>query len=322
VLKKVLAVGDVNIDIILTGLTGMPSAEQEVLARGMQTVVGGQAGTLARALARLGWDVSFAGRVGDDEPGRRARAALQDAGVDTAGLIVDTSLPTGATVVLSAGTERAYATFPGCLAAVSAADVGPALLSAAGHVHVGSPFLLPGLQPGLAGLLAEAHRRGLTTSLDPGWDPGGRWEDGLREVLPHVDVFLPNSAEAAAITGIDEPEGALAALRRRAGTVVIKMGREGCLAADGTGAVRCAGFAVQALDVTSAGDIFNAGFLHGFLCGWDLAASARFAGACGALSVSRPGSAGMVTGAAQVREFLGQREHEARVSAISTGGTG
>jgi sugar/nucleoside kinase (ribokinase family) len=320
--KRILVVGDVNTDIILTGLPGMPAAEREVVARGMQSVVGGQAGTLARALSRLGWRVSFVGRVGDDEPGRRARGALEEAGVDTGGLLVDETLATGTTVVLSAGTERAYATFPGCLAAVRAADVTPALMDGAAHLHVGSPFLLPALRPGLAGLLAEAHRRGLTTSLDPGWDPEERWEDGLREVLPRLDLFLPNTAEAAAVTGVGEPEGALAALRRAAGTVVIKMGRDGCLAADGTGALRCPGFAVEAFDVTSAGDVFNAGFLHGFLGGWPLAETAKFAVACGALSVSRPGSAGLVTGTAQVREFLERRGGEARVSAISTGGTG
>jgi sugar/nucleoside kinase (ribokinase family) len=319
--KRVLVVGDVNTDIILTGLPGMPAAEQEVLARGMDTVVGGQAATLARALARLGREVTFVGRVGDDECGARARRALEEAGVDTRGLAVDPALPTAATVVLSAGTDRGYATFPGCLAAMKATDVTPALFSGAEHLHVGSFFLLSGLRPGVGALLREARSRGLTTSLDSGWDPSGEWADDLGAVLPLVDVFLPNEAEAMAITRTESAEKALAVLRRGARTIVVKRGARGCIACSERAALRCPAFAVDALDVTSAGDIFNAGFLHGFLEGWGPDESLRFASACGALSVSRPGSAGLMTGARQVEQFLEERGKEIIVSALSMGGT-
>jgi sugar/nucleoside kinase (ribokinase family) len=318
--SRVLVVGDVNVDIVLTGLPRMPQAEQEMLAAGMHTVVGGQAGTIARALARLGEDVDFVGRVGADDFGARARGALADAGVDTRGLVVDRSLPTGATVVLSAGTERAYATFPGCLAAVRASDVAPELLPGARHLHVGSYFLLSALRPEVGGLFLEARRRGLTTSLDPGWDPAGAWAQDILAVLPLVDVFLPNRAEAMAMTGAKSVDEALAALRGNGRTVVVKMGADGCLAARGEETLFCPAFAVDALDVTSAGDIFNAGFLHGFLRGWSLEESLRFAGACGALSVSRPGSSGMVSGAGQVEQFLDARGSEACARRIQNGG--
>jgi sugar/nucleoside kinase (ribokinase family) len=314
--KRVLVVGDVNIDIILTGLPGMPVAEQEMLARGMETVVGGQAGTIARALARLGQEVDFVGRVGNDDRGAQACRALSDAGIDTRGIVIDPSLPTGATVVLSTGTERGFATFPGCLAAMKAADVTPALLSRAAHLHVGSFFLLSALRPDVGGLLGEARRRGLTTSLDPGWDPRVEWADDIRAVLPLVDVFLPNAAEAMAISGMGSPEKALAELHRGAAAVVVKMGAQGCIACNTKEALRCPAFAVEARDVTSAGDIFNAGFLHGFLEGWGLAESLRFADACGALAVCRPGSAGIVTGVRQVEQFLAERGKEISVSSL------
>jgi sugar/nucleoside kinase (ribokinase family) len=318
--KRVLVVGDVNMDIILTGLPSMPIAEREILARGMETIVGGQAGTIARALARLGREVTFAGRVGDDDFGAQARRALAEAGVDTGGVVVDRSQRTGATVVLSAGTERGYATFPGCLAEVKVSDVTPALLSRAEHLHVGSFFLLTALRPDLPALLGDARRQGLTTSLDPGWDPSGEWAEDLRGVLPLVDVFLPNAAEAMAITATKSPEEALAALHRGARTVVVKMGAQGCIACNEKEALRCPAFPVDVLDVTSAGDIFNAGFLHGFLDGWSLAESLRFAAACGALSVCRPGSDGMLTDARQVEQFLAERGREIRVREISSGG--
>ena len=318
--KRVLAVGDVNMDIVFTGLAGMPVPEQETLAQGMDIVVGGQAGTISRALARLGWHVTFVGRVGDDDFGRQARHALVAAGVDIGGVVVDPALRTGATVVLSTGTERAYATFAGSIAEVKLPDVTPALLSRADHLHVGSFFLLTVLRPDMRELLQEARRRGLTTSMDPGWDPRRQWGNDIRAVLPFIDVFLPNEAEAMAITSTDTPEKALAALSGDVRTVVVKRGAEGCLAGNGDITLRCPAFKVKALDVTSAGDIFNAGFLHGFLNGWGLEEAVRFAGACGAMSVSRAGSAGMMTGVEQVEEFLAARGNTISVRAIPTGG--
>ena len=320
--KRVLAVGDVNMDIIFTGLSGMPVSEQETLAQGMDTVVGGQAGTIARALARLGWNVTFVGRVGDDDFGMQALHALVAAGIDIGGVVVDPALRTGATVVLSTGTERSYATFPGSISEVRLSDVTSALLSRADHLHVGSFFLLTALRPDMRELLREARQRGLTTSMDPGWDPRGEWGNDIRAVIPFVDVFLPNEAEAMAITSTGTPEKALAALSGDARTVVVKRGSNGCMAGNGDTTLRCPAFKVKAVDVTSAGDIFNAGFLHGFLNGWGLEESVTFAGACGAMSVSRTGSAGIMTGVEQVEEFLASRGSEISVQTITTGGRG
>jgi sugar/nucleoside kinase (ribokinase family) len=143
----VLAVGDVDIDIVFTGLTNLPRAEQDTLADSLETTVGGQTGTIARALARLGLAVKFVGRVGDDDYGRRCRAELAHAGVSVDELIIDSSLRTGVTVVLSTGTERGFATYLGAISAVRRTDVTPALLSGADHLHVGSYFLQTTLLP-------------------------------------------------------------------------------------------------------------------------------------------------------------------------------
>ncbi len=230
---RVLTVGDVNMDIILTGLQSMPVAEKETLAQGLDILVGGQAATVARAMARLGLDVSFVGRVGDDEYGRRAVGELSRAGVDVSAVIVDPCLRTGATVVLSTGAERAFATFAGCASAVRRTDVTPDILSRADHLHVGSYYLQERLRPEIENLFQDARQLGLTTSLDPGCDPLSRWGDDIFDVLPYVDVFLPNEAEAKALTGAASARKALDALAELSGTVVIKMGGRGCIGASG-----------------------------------------------------------------------------------------
>lgn len=304
-LDRVLAIGDINVDLVFTGLDRLPGAEQESLARDLAVLVGGQTGTVARALARLGRPVSFVGRVGDDENGRAAVRALSEAGVDASGVVVDPGGRTGLTVVLSTGSQRAYATFAGCAAQTRRDDVTAEQLAGARHLHVGSYYLQKALRPDLPDLFREARRRGLTTSLDPGWDPAGQWGPEILELLGEVDVFLPNAAEAAAITGTQTPEQALAALSAWGGTVVVKMGAAGCIAASGGRTLRCPAFQVPVVDVTSAGDVFSAGFLHGHLSGWSLERSLRFASACGAIAVARTGTGGIITGTEQVREFLG-----------------
>jgi sugar/nucleoside kinase (ribokinase family) len=139
--RRVVTVGDANPDIIFTGLTNIPRAEQDTMASGLEIVLGGQTATISRALARLGFEVTFVGRVGDDTYGRWAVDQLRADGVDTGSVVIDPGLRTGATVVLSTGAERAFATYLGSISEVRRADVTPELLDRADHLHIGSYFL-------------------------------------------------------------------------------------------------------------------------------------------------------------------------------------
>jgi sugar/nucleoside kinase (ribokinase family) len=306
--RRVLAVGDINADIILSGLSTLPRSEQEILATGFDVVTGGQTGTIARTLSRLGASVAFVGRVGNDAYGKTAIDQLKQDGVNTSGIIIDPGSRTGTTIVLSTGSERAYVTFSGSIGEVRRSDIDNKLLRSADHLHVGSYYLQEKLRPELAELFREAEEAGLTTSLDPGWDPANEWDTDILDVLRYVDVFLPNQVEAMRITGSDEADKALSVLGDYASLVIIKLGEKGCLIRSKQQTIHFPGFKVPVVDVTSAGDIFNAGFLYGILCGWSLSETARFANACGAISVSKVGSAGIIAGEAEVRAFLASRD--------------
>ena len=156
---------------------------------------------------------------------------------------------------------------------------------------------MPALDGGpFAGLLAEARRRGLVTSLDTVFDANGRW-DRVLPSLPHVDLFMPALAEARGITGEDDPARAAAWLRERgAGTVAITLGAAGCYASgpDFKGYVPAP--AVAEVDGTGSGDAFAAGLLYGTLAGWSLERAARFACAAGALATTAVGASGGLHG--------------------------
>ena len=237
----------------------------------------------------MGLRVGFCGVVGDDPFGRFMREELTTRGVDVSGLVLDPARPTGVTVVLSRPDDRAMLTSLGTIADLSAAHLDKDLLRRARHVHVSSYFLQDALRPGLPGLFEGAHAAGATTSVDPNWDPAESWDSGLLELVSSVDVFLPNSAEARLITGIDDIDIAAQSLAARASVVAIKFGDGGGMVQQGEEAVRVPGIAVDVVDTTGAGDTFDAGFLAGRLQGWSLERALAFANICGGLSCRAAG---------------------------------
>jgi sugar/nucleoside kinase (ribokinase family) len=167
---------------------------------------------------------------------------------------------------------------------------------------VSSYYLQTALQPGLEMLFKEVHQAGGTTSIDPNWDPDERWNSGLLSLLASTDVFLPNSAEARLITGVDDIDVALESLSGRGGVVAVKFGDGGGMVASGTeAAVRAPGVSVDVVDTTGAGDAFDAGFLRGWLDGWTPARSLALANVCGGLSCR---AAGGVDGQPDLAEAL------------------
>jgi sugar/nucleoside kinase (ribokinase family) len=304
--STVVVAGEVNVDLILTGIDAMPVAGTEMLARGALQVPGSSSLICALGLARLGDSVRFVGRVGDDERGRYCVDVMHGAGLDTTGIITDATHATGLTVALSGAMDRALVTYPGAIAELRGADVADATLHGAAHLHVSSYYLQAKLQDDFQGLARRARAAGLTVSLDPGFDPDRAWGSGLREALPLVDVFLPNAVEACGLAGTDDVETALRTLSALGPTVVVKDGRDGCLTLHGDELLRVPAYAVDAVDTTGAGDNFNAGFLHAWLQRLPLAACLRWAAACGALSTRALGGTTAQATAADVLAMVGR----------------
>jgi sugar/nucleoside kinase (ribokinase family) len=302
--KPIVVAGELNVDLILTGMEGLPAFGTEILAGGLCQTPGSSSMICAMGLARLGETVRFVGRVGDDERGRFCTRALDDAGIDTTGVIVDPTLDTGLTVALSTARDRALITYPGAIAELRVADVLSSTLAGASHLHVSSYFLQRRLQEDFIDLVARARLGGLTISLDPGYDPSARWDAGLRDLLPLVDVFLPNEVEALALTGADDLESALRKLAAYGPLVVVKAGARGCMTMEEDDVVEVSSFPVAAVDTTGAGDSFDAGFLHAWRSERPLRDCLRWAAACGALSTRALGGTSAQPTADDVRALV------------------
>ncbi len=307
----VLAVGELNPDLILSGMTApapVLGTEQEF---GSQRLVLGSATAIcAVALSRLGLRTAMVARVGADDYGRFCIGRLRDEGVDVSGVVIDPAAATGLTVAITYPSDRLLLTLPGAMRSLTAGDVKPAQLDRARHLHVSSYFLQHGLQPGLTGLFDAAHARGLTTSLDTGWDPNGEWlADTLRATLAKVDVVLPNESELTRLGGsADLGLAAAALLECGAKQVAVKRGAAGATLYDRRTEISVAGFPARPVDTTGAGDNFNAGFLFGLLAGWPAERSLRLGNACGAMSVHVIGGVGGYGGMPDVEAFMAEQE--------------
>jgi sugar/nucleoside kinase (ribokinase family) len=268
-----LVVGDCNPDLLLLGSDVVPEfGQREKLVDTAQLLIGGSAAIAACGAARLGLDTAFVGAVGRDLLGTFMLDALADRGIDVSGCGADPERPTGITVALVGGADRAMLTAPGAIPLLSAAAIDRDLLRASRHLHVASFHLLHGLRPGLEALVAEAHAAGLTVSLDPQGDPGGGDTALLSRLAAQVDVLFVNEQEDAALDSTGGP------------LVVVKRGPRGALARTPERTVEAAAPRVEVVDATGAGDSFDAGFLAARLAGEGVAAALALACACGALS--------------------------------------
>ena len=287
-----VVVGDCNPDVLVLGGDVTPSfGQQEKLVGSISIVVGGSAAITAVAASRLGLSVELVAAVGADPAGDFMLGQLSREGVGTTAVAVRDDVPTGMTVALSRGTDRAILTAPGAVASLTTRDVPTALLARARHVHISSYFLLAhSLGPGLAAMLAAARAAGATTSLDTNWDPAGIWGgDHLHATLAQTDVLLPNETEALRIAGAPALPAAAGALTAAGRRLVVKLGERGALCADGPVWHRAELPPVTPVDATGAGDCFDAGLIGGLLRGLALPDAAALGCAVGALSTQAAG---------------------------------
>jgi sugar/nucleoside kinase (ribokinase family) len=281
--------------------------ERELLASKFEMTLGSSSAILAHNLSVLGATVGFVTCVGKDPLGGIALQRLGEAGVDLSRTIQGSSdTSTGVSVVLSHGRERRILTYPGTMAELTCEDLDIDYLAQARHFHLSSLFLQSGLHPDLVRLLTELKARGLTISLDTNDDPSGQWKrDGiLGEVLPLIDLLLPNEGELLQMTASESVPEALAQIGALVPLVVVKCGSRGALVHANGATTRVAPIQVTPVDTIGAGDSFNAGFLAAYLAGNSPFGSAAAGNVTGALSTLRPGGTEAFSDKSLREEFL------------------
>lgn len=279
----VIVGGDLFVDLIMSGFREWPHPGTEAVAEQLHREVGGGAAISACGLAKLGSRTAVLGAVGHDS-GEWVRDRLKGAGVITSQLCFDGVEPTGLTVAVSTPEDRTFLTYHGSnrrFPSILAAAVESGELAKARHVHL---TWAPDLDTA-SELFAAIRRNGCSISLDVGWHEDWLADPRALALLPMIEIFFPNEAEARCMTGENDRERILhkftsAGVRR----VALKLGAEGAALLWDGDVLRVNPRPVTPVDTTGAGDCFNAGFLHFWLRGEPPLTCLRAGNFCGAAS--------------------------------------
>lgn len=279
----VMAVSDMCVDIILRGNVRPEFGQVEQIVDDCSIQIGGSANIFMTQMAKLGARTGLLGWMGNDAFADFLLRTFHAIGVDTTHLKTHPTLKTGVGLALTEPDDRSILAYMGTIDATSPEDLSTRLLEQCRHWHVACYFLLSKLRQCWPEWLRQCKMRGMTTSLDTNWDPEKRWE-GVIELLPNIDVFLPNEAEALAISREATVPAAARMLASKGPLVVVKCGADGALAVKGSetwefhpGPEDRLAFVA---DATGAGDNFDAGFLRAWLLGYEIDACMRLGHAC------------------------------------------
>ena len=266
--KKLLVVGELNVDLIFNGIKGLPKIGTEIVASNMDFTLGSSSAIMASNISALGIDTSFCGMIGVDEFGEFVLEQLQQKNVDTRYIKKTTAYKTGITVVMNYDQDRANVTYCGAMHALTINEIPWSNINDFDHFHLSNYFLQEGIKNDITRIFKKAKVAGLSTSLDLQFDPEETWDFDYKNCLPFVDIFLPNEAEIFALTGKATIEAAIDTIKPYTNTIALKLGENGSRLINGKLDIESAPFINKNYkDAIGAGDSFNAGFIQKFLEG-------------------------------------------------------
>ena len=230
---------------------------------------GGSAGNTVCALAALGANPGFIGKVGQDETGTFFGDTLRQRGVNA--LLTTFDLPSGlASTFISTDGERTFGTYLGAAATLRAEDLSHKMFAGYNYLYI-EGYLLQDHDLMLRAVQL-AKEEGLQVCLDmASYNVVEAERDFFDQlIVKYVDIVFANESEALAYTG-KTPHEALEEIASKCSIAVVKTGKEGSLVKKGTEVIQLLSCPVDnVLDTTGAGDFYAAGFMYGLTCGYSL----------------------------------------------------
>ena len=305
----IAAIGELNVDIILNGIESEPEIGKEKFCKDMIVTLGSSTAIFAANAAAMGSKVCFVGLVGRDSFGQLVKSSLEAKGVATH-FIGEGDTPTGATICMNYGEDRANLTYQGSMDVMGFDQIDKSVFKLSQHIHLSSLFMQSALLRDIHKVLDAAAEAGCTVSLDTQWDPMEKWALDYPKVLPKITVFMPNEKELCALTGKASLEEAIAeVLPYLGGIMLVKCGSKGSLLVkkDGTKKLLPAFLNKEVVDAIGAGDSFNSGFVSAFVKGLSPEECQVTGNLTGAVNTTAAGGTGAFTSLEAVRAICKER---------------
>lgn len=299
---KVVVIGSLNMDLV-TRAPRLPRGGETLIGQSFATVSGGKGANQAVAAARLGAQVSMVGCVGSDAYGAQLRAALVAEQIDCQAVSTVEGSSGVALIVVDDNSQNAIVIVAGANGELTPALIGcfDSVLQAADVIIC--QLEVPDATVGHA--LKRGRELGKTVILNPAPASGplpAHW-------YANIEYLIPNESEASALSGlsVDSRETAETAATRLielgAGKVIITLGAQGAVLADGKRFEHFPAPIVKAVDTTAAGDTFVGGFAAALASGKSEAEAIRFGQVAAAMSVTRAGAQPSIPTLSEVQAF-------------------
>lgn len=288
-MDKIIGMGNALVDVLvkidddsLLGKLHLPKGSMQLIQEATLSEIrkytsgmkihrstGGSAGNTVCALAALGANPGFIGKVGQDETGAFFGDTLRQRGVNA--LLATCDLPSGiASTFISTDGERTFGTYLGAAATLRAEDLSRKMFAGYNYLYI-EGYLLQDHDLMLRAVQL-AKEEGLQVCLDmASYNVVEAERDFFDQlIVKYVDIVFANESEALAYTG-KAPHEALEEIASKCSIAVVKTGKEGSLVKKGTEVIQLLSCPVDnVLDTTGAGDFYAAGFMYGLTCGYSL----------------------------------------------------
>jgi len=299
----ILVIGSSNTDLVVRS-ERMPKPGETVLGGEFFVNAGGKGANQAVGAARVGADVSFCCRVGDDDYGKNSIDIFKKDGINTEYVFKTQGCPSGvAIIVVDSKGENSIVVASGANLKLAPEDI-DSIEDLSSYSIALAQLEIPVETVERAAF--RCHSEGVKFVLNPA--PACKLPESLIKL---IDVITPNETETEILTGIkvtDEDSATQAAqvlCKMGVNTVIITMGSKGAfLYQDGKGELIPA-FEVQAVDTTAAGDIFNGALCAAMCEGKDIKEAVLFAQAASSISVTRKGAQPSAPTRSEVESKLG-----------------
>lgn len=300
----VFVYGDINIDLILPGVSHIPAPGQEDVVDDIHTCIGGGAALFIMGCGKLGLKTIFQTEIGQDHYGQFLLEKLESNQVDCSLVHSNEDMKTGISLSFTDEKDRSFLTYRGTNGKLDIGLLDVEAVAKSKLIHITMYAGTRNHEKYLELLRRIKEMPEVTVSFDVCWDDSGEWYEGIYELLPYIDILFMNETEAIHYSRKENVLDAMADLGKYCRVVVGKLGKKGSMAVFNGERYNKSGFTVIPKDTTGAGDSFNAGFVYGYLNGKDISQCLELGNACGALSTTAYGGNTAFPDVEELEKFL------------------
>lgn len=280
----IIGIGQVCVDY-LGRVRYYPHVEGRVELEEATIRSGGPTATALLVLARFGMNVAVIGKVGDDYFGRMAIQDLQREGIDTSFLIKEKGRRTQVSFIPIEKESGRRTVFwsRGSITPLRSRDIKKKLIAQSRAIHFDELFV-----EAVVEAAQIAKKSGVLVSMD-----AGNYEDGIEELKGKVDLFIASESFMKEYSGEENPSKGINKLKEFGAKVTtVTLGSKGSLTIYNDEFIKIPAYPVRAIDTTGAGDVFHGAFLYGWLKGWEIRQTLRFASGAAAMNCLSLGAHG------------------------------